>query len=162
MAERAPAWACGLDAVAIGESSPPYHLRLCSLSTFPFGCLFLSFSRLFVRYTPFAVAFAAMHPLFVVTCVYLALSLPLVASFPSERLSASCGIRGYDKGRPTAYFYSRSSKYGSASACGARCALDSKCSSYGFGDDTCLGYAAIVWVPPADKASLTYGFANML
>ena len=76
---------------------------------------------------------------------YLALALPLAAALPSGS-QASCNVRGYDNGNPTAYFYSTKNKYRSNAACGARCAADSECQSYAFGDDTCLGYTSTVYV----------------
>ena len=78
---------------------------------------------------------------------YFALYLSAATARPSERSGTSaCAIRGYDKGRPSAYFYSSSPKYQSQSSCAARCASDSLCLSYAFGDDTCLGYKSAVYV----------------
>ena len=72
-----------------------------------------------------------------------ALAAPVLA-LPSTT-TASCSVRGYDKGHPTAYFYSTASKYRSQAACGSRCVSDSKCVSYAFGDNTCFGYTAAVY-----------------
>ena len=76
-----------------------------------------------------------------------ALYLSAATARPSERNGTpACAIRGYDKGRPSAYFYSSSPKYQSESSCAARCTSDSLCLSYAFGDDTCLGYTSVTYV----------------
>ena len=51
-----------------------------------------------------------MGPSFV---TLLTLALPLVGAAPSnfQRRADSCSVRGYDKGRPEAYFWSQSTKY---------------------------------------------------
>lgn len=82
-----------------------------------------------------------------------ALVLPLVAAVSSnhqgERLetrqsSATCNVRGYDKGNPQAYWYSKKSKYASQAGCAARCASSSKCKSYASGSGECLLYTSTV------------------
>ena len=102
----------------------------------------IPFPQSFV-YTPLASGFVTIMKLSLFS--YLALALPLAAAFPSGS-QASCNVRGFDKGNPTAYFYSTKKKYRSNAACGARCAADSECQSYAFGDDTCLGYTSTVYV----------------
>ena len=86
-----------------------------------------------------------MGPSFV---TLLTLALPLVGAAPSnfQKRAGSCSVRGYDNGRPEAYFWSQSTKYRSVALCGAHCASDTSCVSFGFGNNECLHYTATVYV----------------
>ena len=59
----------------------------------------------------------------------------------SEQIT--CGLKGYDSG-VTAYGYSRSQALANFSKCGSKCAADTRCKSFAFGNDECLLYRTSV------------------
>ena len=83
-----------------------------------------------------------------VSClVAAALATPFVGAAPSEGLkarAASCGVRGFDKGNPEAYWGSSAKKYASQAACSARCNKSKKCKAFAYGSGECLLYTASV------------------
>jgi hypothetical protein len=58
--------------------------------------------------------------------------------------SPECGVVGYDKGNPTAYYFDGSGLNANFAACSALCKANS-CVSFAFGNGDCLLYSASVY-----------------
>ena len=74
---------------------------------------------------------------------------PFVFAHPQPKIeptSSSCGVTGYDKGRPTAYSYLKGSADDWEAACVASCLSDSKCNSFAIGNGECLLYSSSLYV----------------
>ena len=69
-------------------------------------------------------------------------SFAAAAPSPLDARANTCGVKGYDKQKPQAYFYSTASTYRSLAACAAHCSADSACLSYATGSNACLHYRA--------------------
>ena len=64
------------------------------------------------------------------------------AHSPQIARRATCGVKGYDRGSPQAYYYSTKPVELSEAGCGAVCAADSACNSFAIGSDACLLYTS--------------------
>ena len=60
---------------------------------------------------------------------------------------ALCNVKGYDKGKPSAYDYSHGDGADWEANCVLKCALDSKCSSVAIGEEECLLYSSSLYEP---------------
>jgi len=76
-------------------------------------------------------------------------SISLVVAHPQPEIdstSSTCGVKGYDKGKPTAYSYVKSSAKDWEATCVVSCLLDSKCKGFAIGTGECLLYSSIQYV----------------
>ena len=76
-------------------------------------------------------------------------SISLVVAHPhpeAESTIPTCGVKGYDKAKPRAYSYVKSSAKDWEAACVVSCLLDSKCKSFAIGTGECLLYSSTLYV----------------
>jgi len=76
----------------------------------------------------------------------VASSLPYaIAGHSSDRQlvrRATCGVKGYDKGDPIAYFYSTKKQDRTQAACGSLCSKDPNCNTFAISSSSCLLYTS--------------------
>jgi len=80
---------------------------------------------------------------FVLPLIALVLHLATGHAYsPQIARRATCGVKGYDRGSPQAYYYSTKPVELSEAGCGAVCAAESACNSFAIGSDACLLYTS--------------------
>ena len=87
-----------------------------------------------------------MSPLIFLVSVLSVWKLSAALASPGRTPSGgqiTCGLKGYDSG-VTAYGYSRSQTLANFAKCGSKCAADTRCKSFAFGNDECLLYRTSV------------------